>query len=87
MLADILLNIVFLFVNGIVFSLSLLGTVNESGPIASGIQTITSYLAPVNTVLPIDTMVLIVLFDLAFEGLYLIYKGIKWGYSKVPGVN
>jgi hypothetical protein len=87
MIADILLNIVFIFVNAIVSALSLLGTVSEDSAIANGIETITGYLAPVNAVIPIDTIVLIILFDLTFESLYLIYKGIKWGYSKVPGVN
>lgn len=87
MISTILINIVYLFVSAIVAIFRSFGPVTADSAITSGIATISQYISPLNTILPIDTIVDILLFDIAFESLYFTYKLIKWGYSKVPGVN
>lgn len=87
MIIDIILNIVFLFVDGIIYIFRQFGTVSENSDIVAGINEISSYLSPLNDILPIDTIVAILVFELIFEGLYLTYKLIRWGYTKVPLIN
>ncbi len=87
MITDILLNIVFSFINLLIGIFRAFGTVSPEGAITTGIATISSYLVPLNAILPLGTIILIILFELTFELLYFTYKLIRWGYSKVPGVN
>jgi len=87
MITTILLNILFVFIGGIVAIFRNFGTVAANNDFASGIATISSYLSPLNSILPLNTIINILLFELAFEILYFTYKLIKWGYSKVPGIN
>jgi len=87
MITSVLLNIVFVFVSGIVTIFRSFGTVTADSAITSGIAAISQYITPLNAILPVDTIIAILLFEIAFESLYFTYKLIKWGYSKVPGVN
>lgn len=87
MITEIFLNIVFSFINLLIGILRGLGTVSPDSAITGGITAISSYLTPLNAILPLSTIISILLFELIFEGLYFTYKLIRWGYSKVPGVN
>jgi hypothetical protein len=87
MIIDILLNILFLFINTITNLFRVFGTVGLNNDFSNGIAAFSSYITPLAAVLPISTIFAIILFEVAFESLYFLYKLIKWGYSKVPGVN
>jgi len=87
MITSILLNIVFVFVGAIVAIFRNFGTVGADSSIAAGISAISQYISPLNAILPIDTIIAILIFEITFEGLYFTYKLIRWGYTKVPGVN
>lgn len=87
MIGAVLLSILFLFIEGILLILRSFGSVQEESAITNGLTVMGEYLAPLNSILPIDTLLLILAFDLIFEGLYLTYKVIKWSYKKVPLVN
>jgi hypothetical protein len=87
MITVILLNIVFVFVSGILIIFRTFGTVSADSNISAGITAISQYITPLNAILPIDTIVAILVFELVFESLYFTYKLIKWGYQKVPMIN
>lgn len=87
MISAIILNIVFLFIGGIVALFRNFGTVTANSDIANSIAALSSYLTPLTVILPITTIIAILLFELAFEALYFTYKLIKWGYTKVPFIN
>jgi len=63
------------------------GTVSTNNTITASIVTMKTYYNSVNAYIPVDTILLIVAFDLAFEGVYFVYKLIRWGYRKVPGIT
>ena len=87
MIADILLNIVYVFVLGITQLVAGFGDVTPNNNITTALTTISSYLSPLNNYLPFATILAIVAFDLTFEASYFLYKLIKWGYQKIPGIN
>lgn len=87
MISDIIISIVYAFVNGIVFILSNLGTVSASNNVSNSIATIKGYYMALDTVFPISVLLAIVAFDLTLEGAILTYKAVRWGYQKIPGVN
>lgn len=87
MIITILLNIVYAFVLAIIALFALLGEVSTESSVTQGIATISSYLSPLNSFLPIDTLLQILAFEVVLETAYLGYKAIKWTYSKIPGIN
>lgn len=87
MIITILLNIIYVFVLAIISLFSLLGEINPNSEISQGVATFSSYLSPLNAFLPIDTLLLILSFEVIFETAYLGYKAIKWTYSKIPGIT
>lgn len=87
MIVDLLLNFFYVFVQGIAFLISQLGDVVPNPSIAYAFSQMTGYYSALNSYLPVDTILLIVAFDLVFEGSYLAYKLIRWAYSKVPGIT
>lgn len=87
MITGFLLDIVYVFVQGISLIVASFGTVSNNNAITTSIVTFKTYYNSVNAYLPIDTILAIVAFDLAFEGIYFIYKLVRWGYRKVPGVT
>lgn len=67
--------------------LLLLSDVTSDNSIASGIDTANGYISSV----PFHNFMLSVLGSLAiltvFEAVYWGYKGIKWIYTKIPGIS
>jgi len=87
MITTFILNIFYAFAYGISLVVASFGTVSDNNAITSYIVTLKSYYVSLNDYLPLDTILAIVAFDLAFEGIYFIYKLIRWGYRKVPGIS
>lgn len=87
MITAILLNLVYLFGAGIVALFRTFGTVSQDSNVTQGIATLSTYLSPINDILPIDTIVTILIFEIVFESLYFTYKLIRWGYRKVPTIS
>jgi len=87
MIASLFINLIYIFVKAILVLLSSLGPVSEQSAISASLAVVGQYLAPLNTVLPIDTVLLIFAFDLFFEGLFFTYKMIRWAYRKVPTIS
>jgi len=87
MIIDAILNIFYQFARAISFVVASFGTVSDNNAITSSIVTFKTYYNSLNEYLPISTIVSIVAFVLAFESVYFIYKLIRWGYRKVPGIS
>ena len=87
MITSAILNIVYVFVLGITSLISSFGDVTAENAITQSIVVLNTYLSSLNAIIPIETIVAIILFDLAFESIYFIYKLIRWGYQKVPFIN
>jgi hypothetical protein len=87
MITTALLNVIYVFVVAVVSLLRGFGEVDESNAITSAITAIQPYYVSLETIFPVGTVLAIVGFVLVFEGLYLLYKLIKWSYTKIPGIN
>lgn len=87
MITNALLNILILFLNGIIALLSSRQDVLPNNDITNAVLTADGYYSAMNAYFPVDTILAIVTFWLLFEFLYFGYKLIKWAYSKVPGIT
>jgi len=87
MIADVFLNLVYVFVLLIVSVLNSFGTVSENNSLTESLVPFKGYYMSLDTILPIPTIIAIVAFVLTFEGFYLLYKLVRWGYKKIPGIG
>jgi hypothetical protein len=87
MITTFILDILYKFVVGITTVIASFGTVSDNNAVTTSIVSLKTYYVSLNAYIPIDTIVAIVAFVLAFEGIYFLYKLIRWGYRKVPGIS
>jgi hypothetical protein len=87
MITSAFIQVIYLFLLGITKLISNLGEVPANNDFTTSILTFKQYYLSLDAFLPLSVILGIVAFDLAFEGIYFLYKGIKWGYQKVPMVN
>ena len=87
MITDFLITVLYNVVALVANLFAVLPDVALNGSIVSSINSISPYYAGINTVFPIDTLVDILAVELLFIGAYFTYKLIRWGYTKIPGVN
>jgi len=87
MITNGILDIVYAFVWGISRLVGSFGEVSENNAITTSLVNMKSYYTSLNDYVPLDTILAIVAFSLAFEALYFTYKLIRWGYRKVPGIT
>ena len=82
---------VILFLQGILFVVTapflLLTDVSTSSDIAAGIGQINGYITAIPFGLTIASILGTLVFLTVFEGFYWAYKGIRWVYNKIPGIN
>lgn len=87
MITTAILNIIYFFVLGIALLVAQFGDVEQNSEIVNAILTLRGYYVSLADYLPLNTIVAIIAFDLAFEGIYFVYKLIRWSYKKVPMIN
>lgn len=87
MIITAILNVVYTFVNLVLYPLSLLPNVTLNSNFNSAITTASGYYHSLNVVLPVDTMITIFGVSLALEASYLTFKLIMWIIKKVPMLN
>jgi hypothetical protein len=87
MVTKFLLDIVYGFSYAISLVVAQFGEVSENNSVTTSIVTLKTYYNSLNEYVPIDTILATVAFSLAFEGIYFIYKLVRWGYRKVPGIS
>ena len=80
------LQFFFLVLYAILSPLLLLSDVSGSSDISTGIANANTYLVSIPFHLFLLSVVAVLAFLLVFESVYWLYKGIKWLYSKIPGV-
>lgn len=87
MITSAFLNVIYVFVWGIAKLISNFGEATTNNFFTQSILTFKTYYVSLDAFIPLSTILAIVAFDLAFEGIYFTYKTIKWGYQKVPMIN
>lgn len=87
MIVTALLNVVYVFVLGITTVIAQFGDVSANNSITSAVVALKSYYTSLDAFLPLGTIIAIIAFDMAFEGIVFTYKLIRWAYQKVPGIS
>jgi len=87
MITDALLGILFSFVSFIASFFTTQADVPVANTLTAAITAAAGYYNAMNLIFPFSTMFAIIVFELTFEGIFFIYKLVRWAYSKVPGVN
>lgn len=87
MITDTLLGLLLNFVNAITSYFTTQADVPMSNAIATSVTTAAGYYAAMNALFPFSTIFAIIAFELLFEGIFLVYKLIRWAYQKVPGIS
>jgi len=87
MITNLILQIFYGFSYGISLVVSSFGEVSTNNAVTTSVTAFKTYYMSLNAYIPIDTIVTIIAFDLAFEGAVFLYKLVRWGYQKVPGVT
>lgn len=82
-----LIKIVLYLLEIITSPLLLLPVANLSSSLTSALTTAGNYLAIFDIFVPLGTLFTVVGLMLGIEAGYFTYKGIKWLYNKIPGVN
>lgn len=87
MITDTLLNILLAFINAIISFFTTQADVPVNNFLTSSITAAAGYYSALNILFPFPVLFAIIAFELGFEGIFFIYKVIRWAYQKVPGVN
>lgn len=86
----ILTAILNFFYNGIVFILGYFinkPDVAANTGFAGAIALASTYYAALAAFMPFVSIIVVLAFDLTFEGIYFVYKMIRWAYQKIPMIN
>jgi len=87
MITDALINIIYTVVQGLAQYLGRFGDVTNNNDFTTSIITIKSLYVSLADFLPLNYLLAIIAFDLAFEGIWVLYKLVRWGYQKIPTIN
>lgn len=87
MITEFLINILYSLVLGIARFLGRWGDVTANNDFTTSLVTIKSLYVSLADFLPLNYILAIIAFDLAFETIYAGYKLVRWAYTKIPGIN
>lgn len=87
MITNAILYILYSFIYLITAPIRLFDDVSLPTDINSTISSVGTNLALLNQVIPVSTIITILGIMLVIESAIFIYKGIRWIYNKIPGVN
>lgn len=87
MITDFLITVLYNFVLLIVNLISLAPDVTISSALSNSLDQISPYYTSLDLIFPMATLLAILAFELVFEGSHLVYKLIKWAYTKIPGIS
>lgn len=89
MITSVFFLILYGAIVAIISPLFLTPDVSLSANVLTAITNAGSSLAVIYAVIPLTVLSIVGIFVafLAVEGALFIYKGIRWGYQKLPGVN
>lgn len=84
MIIKVLLVMVAVLISGLN---SILPAVSLPDNIAAAAATASNYLANMNQIFPVSTLLAVLFLVLVVEGTIFFYKLIRWVYNKIPGIN
>ena len=87
MITDAIISLLLAFINTVAHYFTVQADVPISNALTDSITAAATYYSAMNIIFPFSTMFAIIAVELTFEGIYFIYKLIRWGYRKVPGVT
>lgn len=87
MITTIFINIFVAFAGLIISFLSLFGTATLPTGITQNMTAFASMYSTINSVFPVDTILIIIGIQTAIELTIFTYRSIKWGYQKIPGIT
>lgn len=84
MIIDIFLNIIYSFIWLITLPLRTLPDINMASDFGNAITTAGGYIAPLNNIIPVDTILIILSISVSIELAYLLYRFIMWLIKRLP---
>lgn len=87
MIFNLILDSLYFVLGLLVIPLSVLPDVAISPNFATSIDTLKPYYASLGVILPVGTIIAIIAIEVVVDGAIFVYKGIKWGYQKIPGIS
>jgi len=87
MITTFILDMFYAFAWAISRVVASFGEVSDNNAVTSSITTIKTYYMSLNIYLPIDTILQIASFVIVFETSFFLYKLVRWGYQKIPGIS
>ena len=87
MITNAFINLLFGIVWLLTSPIRLLSDVTLNSNFTSALYTAGGYYHSLNTILPVDTMIVIFSISLVIELGYLIWKAINWGIKKIPMIS
>lgn len=87
MITNALLSMLIAFLNGVLSLLGSQGDVPINNGLTSAVATAGAGFAAIAPIFPVALLIAANLFILKFDGIHLVYKLIRWGYQKIPGIH
>lgn len=87
MITNILLAFLSALLSVALYPLTFLPDVTLPSSIASAISSAGAYIATIDAIFPVSTLLSVLASFLAVETAIFVYKLIRWTYQKIPGVN
>jgi len=87
MIVDFILYLLWGVVYGLTYPIRILADVSLSADFANSISTFNNYLARLNFILPISTLITIIGIFIGIEVAIFAYKLIMWLIRKIPTIN
>ena len=87
MILTAILDTIFVFLGLFLSPLSLANNVSLNSNFGSSLSTAGGYLHSINSIIPVDTMLIILGISLVFESGYLVFKVLMWVIKKIPTIN
>jgi len=87
MIINFLIFLLWGVIYGLTYPLRILSDVSLSSDFTSAISTANNYIAGLNYILPLPTLITIIGLFLVIEAFILLYKLINWLIRKIPTIN
>lgn len=87
MITNFLISILYYIVALITSPLRLLSDYSIPANINTSLATAGNYIAILNTIFPVTTLLSVFGIVIIFEGFIVGYRIIRWLYQKIPGIN
>lgn len=87
MITSVFFLILYAALAGVVSPLLLFPNVSLSSDITSAITSASSAISVIDVVVPVSTIIAVFVAFVGVEAALFVYKGIRWGYQKLPGVK